>query len=133
MTKKERISYLLNCVANWQRQGMTEMEAISKLSLKQYDFLIDCGIDFQSMQLSENQQLAVSAITRNPRPVFPNGYQKRYPKGKQDVYSSIVKCLEEMGASVNAPEKCNYRDIEFSISDVTYKLILSIPRTKKED
>ncbi len=121
---------LLRTLDKWQREGDTPEEALERLSVKQYDILIDAGVNFDNLILTPEEQKAIQEITRAPRPNFPNGYAKRYPESKQALYGSLVEHLKEQGAVIQERPKQNYRDLDFTIGDTLYKIVLSNPRTK---
>lgn len=131
-TKKERVAYLLNLLEKWQREGATPEEAIEKLTIKQYDFLIDADVNLDNLTLTTEQQKAIKEITKAPRRLSPNGYNKKYPQSKQELYTSIVEHLKAQGATIEPREKQNFRDLDFTLAGVKYKIVLSNPRTPKE-
>lgn len=129
LSHKEYTEKLLNYLDLWQREGDTPEEAIGKLSQKQYDFLIDQDVNLDNLILSEKQQRAIKDITKVRRPKGLS-YNKKYPQNKQDLYSSIVAHLESQGAGEIITNK-NFRDLEFDISGVKFKIVLSNPRPPK--
>lgn len=131
-TKKERVAYLLNLLDKWQKEGLTAEEAIEKLTIKQYDFLIDAEVNLDNLILTTEQQNAIREITKAPRRLSPNGYNKKYPESKQGLYNSIVDHLTAQGATIEPREKQNYRDLDFTLAGVKYRIVLSNPRTPKE-
>lgn len=132
-SKKDLANALLQRLEAWQNEGCTPEEAIEKLSVRQYDFLIDYGVNLDNLILTPQQQQAISAITRSPRKLSPNGYNKKYPKGKQELFQTLVNCVTENGATVHSKEKENYRDLDFTLDGVHYRIVLSQPRPPKKN
>lgn len=130
--KKEHIQKLLNFINKSIREGNTPDEAIGKLSMKQYDFLIDNDVNLDKLLLTADQQKTLNEIKRTPRKVFENGYNKKYPLSKQELYNSIVLFLKSQNATIQEREKQNYRDIDFIVNNERYKIVLSQPRSVKE-
>lgn len=128
-TKAELKQILLDKVNKWINEGNTPEEAIEKLTLKQYDFLIDQGVDFDNLLLTPEQRKNVSLAKRAPRSCSPNGYNKKYPESKQALYNALVDFIKTQGAEVIPREKQNYRDLDFTIQGTVYKIVLSNPRT----
>ena len=131
-TKAERIKYLLNLVNKWIKEGHSSEEAVEKLSLKQYDFLINADVDLDALLLTDAQQEAIKAVTRAPRPLFPNGYKKKYPESKQELYRSIEAHILTQGAVIAPRERENFRDLDFTIDGTAYRIVLSQPRPSKK-
>lgn len=129
LSRKEYTEKLLGYIDLWQGEGDTPDEAIGKLSQKQYDFLIDQDVNLDNLILSEKQQQAIKEITKAHRPKGLS-YNKKYPQNKQDLYSSIVAHLETQGAKEIVTNK-NFRDLDFEISGVKFKIVLSNPRPPK--
>lgn len=128
-SKRERAARLLELLQKWQSEGDTPEQAIERLTISQYDFLIDYGINLDDHLLTAEQQKAVSAIVASKR---PSGlvYNKKYPQDKQDLYNILVATVEQNGAEKVQRHK-NFRDLDFEIKGVKYKLVLSNPRTPK--
>lgn len=129
-SKKDRATMILNTIAKWQREGMTNEQAVERLTLAQYDFMIEYGINLDTLIMTEQQQKAATAITRAPRPKDLS-YNKKYPQNKQDLYTDLENFIREQGATIQQREKANYRDLDFEIDGTAYKIVLSNPRTKK--
>jgi len=112
-------------------EGMNPEQALETLTLRQYDFLIDYGVDLDEYVLSPEQRQNIHDLMKKGtgRPQFPNGYDKKYPKAKVDLYRSIEQFLLEQGAAVTPRQKPNFRDIDFDIDGVKYRIVLSVPRT----
>jgi len=130
-TKKEQATYLLNCVNKWIREGATPEKALERLTVKQYDLLCDYEGDYLDKLTMTTEQIAdTKKLLREGagRQLFPNGYNKKYPKDKQELYKKIVDFLAEQGADIKPREKENYRDIDFSVNGKNYKIIMSCPR-----
>lgn len=126
---KERVKRLLAQVSENMKNGDTAEEALEKLTPAQYDFLIDQDIDFDTLLLSPEQIKAISKVTRSPRPTGLV-YNKKYPRERQDLYKVLTKCIEDYGADEVQLNK-NFRDLDFKINGVKYKIVLSNPRTPK--
>lgn len=131
-SKKDLANALLKKLDEWQKAGDTPEEAIEKLTIRQYDFLIDYGVNLDNLILTTEQQKAISAITKAPRTCKPGGYDKKYPKSKIELYTDLKQHIEGMGAIVTPREKENYRDLDFTLEGIAYKIVLSNPRAKKE-
>lgn len=129
-SKQDRIDILLGQLDKWIKDGVTPYEAVSRLTEKQYDFLIDCDINLDDFVLTKEQQKVVKQVTKCKRPLFANGYDKKYPKEKQNLYFAICNNLQFLGATIAPKEKENYRDIDFMLGGEPYKLVLSKPRKK---
>lgn len=127
--KKDRVDRLLATLAQYQADGDTPEQAIEKLSVDQYDFLIDYGVNLDNLILTPEQQEAIAQITRAPRPKGLT-YNKSYPKERQDLYNTLADCIIEQGGLEVVRNK-NFRDLDFEINGVKYKLVLSNPRTPK--
>ena len=124
LTKKELKTVLLNKVSKWIDEGNTPEEAIGKLTEKQYDFLIDEGVDFDGCLLTPEQKKTISALKRPPRPKFPQGYNKKYPKEKQDLYNAIAEYIASIGGDVIPREKQNFRDLDFVLQGTAYSMAI---------
>lgn len=128
-SKQDRINILLNQLQGWIANGDTPEQALERLTVKQYDFLIDADVNLDNLILSPEQQKTVKALTRAPRTCKPGGYNKQYPQEKQDLYNAIVQYLTDYGAKIVVPEKQNFRDLDFTIDGKKYKIVLSNPRS----
>ena len=128
MSKTELKNVLLEKVNKWISDGNTPEQAIEKLTEKQYDFLIDMGIDFDNLLLTPEQRANARTLSRASRQTFPNGYNKKYPQSKQDLYNSLVAFIESQNAKIIPREKPNYRDLDFTIGETAYRIVLSNPR-----
>lgn len=129
MTKAQYAEYLIQKVNAAIQSGKSAEDAIGVLSEKQYDFLIDRGIDFDALLLTKEQLATVQEVKRADRPKFDKGYNKKYPQSKQDLYNSIVGFIESQGAEVMPREKQNFRDLDFTLAGKHYRIVLSEPRT----
>lgn len=132
LDKKEYISSLLAKVKAAQNTGKTLEEAIeSALTLKQYDFLIDNDINIDEELLTVEQKAFVRELRRSPRPLFKDGYNKRYPEEKRNLYENIACYLETLGYT--AERQKNFRDL-FIIGQEgkKYNVVLIEPRDKKK-
>lgn len=104
-------------------------KAIEELPLDDYDFLVDNGVNLDELILTKAQIDVAKTVKNEGRPTFPNGYNKKYPKEKQDLYNGIAEYLGSIGSEITIAEKCNYRDLDFTLKGVKYKIVLSNPRT----
>jgi hypothetical protein len=130
-SKKDLANALLTKLDEWQKAGDTPEEAIERLTLRQYDFLIDYGINLDNLILTTAQQAAISEIKKAPRVVKPGGYSKKYPQSKQDLYTALTDFITAQGAEIAPREKQNFRDLDFTLGGIAYKIVLSNPRTPK--
>lgn len=127
--KAEQKYLLLKKVNDWLEAGDSPETAIEKLTPRQYDFLIDQGVDFDALLLTPEQIANSKTVKRAGRSCSPNGYNKKYPQEKQDLYNGLVDYLKAQGANIVPREKQNYRDIDFSINNTAYRIVLSNPRS----
>ncbi len=128
-TKAELVKILTDKVNQWISNGDSPETAVGKLTERQYDFLIDQGVDFDSLLLTPEQRKNAQTIKRAGRSKSPNGYNKKYPKSKQELYNGIVEYIRTKADTVTLPQKANYRDLDFTIDGTKYKIVLSNPRT----
>lgn len=129
LSKAELVDVLKGKLDEWIKGGCTPEEAVEKLTIKQYDFLIDQGVDLDNYLLTPEQIQNTRTVKRAPRRLSPDGYNKKYPKSKQELYNGIVEYLQTQGAEIIPRDKCNYRDIDFMLNGVHHKIVLSNPRT----
>ena len=127
-SKQDLCNALLRKLDEWMKAGDTPMEAVEKLSVRQYDFLVDYGIDLDNLMLTPEQLEAVKEVKKATRTCKPGGYNKKYPQAKQDLYNSLVECVQSLGAEISPREKPNYRDLDFTIQGTAYRIVLSNPR-----
>lgn len=130
-SKKEWANTLLLKLHAELEKGQSPEQALETLTLRQYDFLIDYGIDLDEFVLTAEQRQNITALMKQGagRPTFPNGYDKKYPKHKVEIYNSISDFLSAQGAEITARHKPNFRDIDFTLNGEKYKIVLSMPRT----
>lgn len=128
LSKEELKSVLLAKVDEWIKSGDTPENAIGKLTERQYDFLIDQGVNFDALLLTQEQLANAQTIKRVNRSCSPNGYNKKYPQSKRDLYNNIVEFIKSQGAEIIPREKLNYRDLDFILKGTAYKIVLSNPR-----
>lgn len=129
MTKSERKVQLLAQLDAHIKSGISPADAIEKLSLEDYDFLVDAGVDFDSLILTPEQMKVVSEVKRAPRTVKEGGYNKKYPQSKMDLYNAIAEFVQSNGAEIIPRDKLNYRDLDFVLGNTHYKIVLSNPRS----
>lgn len=129
-TKAELTQILLGKVNQWVEEGCTTEEAVERLTPKQYDFLIDQGVNLDNLILTPEQQKAAQTIMASQAGRRKGmKYNKKYPQAKQDLYNSLVEHLEGMGATIIPAERCNFRDLDFTLDGTKYRIVLSNPRS----
>lgn len=128
-TKAELVKILTGKVEQWINEGIPPDEAIGRLSERQYDFLIDQNVDLDKYLLTPEQIKATHELRKAPRRCSPNGYNKKYPQSKQDLYNGLVTYIQSQGATIQPREKQNFRDLDFTIGETHYKIVLSNPRS----
>lgn len=126
--KKELRDILLKKLDDWIKAGDTPEEAVGKLSVRQYDFLIDQNVDLDNLLLTTEQQSAIKQMRSAGRTVKPGGYNKKYPEPKQNLFMGIVEHITAQGAEIIPKEKENFRDLDFILNGTHYKIVLSNPR-----
>lgn len=127
-SKAELTQILLDKVSTWINEGATPEEAVEKLTLKQYDFLINQGVDFDNLLLTPAQQKAATEVLRMGKGKARGRYNKKYPQSKQDLYNGIVEHIQQVGGEIQPAERCNFRDLDFTLGGVRYRIVLSNPR-----
>lgn len=130
-SKADLTKALLERLQKWQDEGDTPEEAVERLTLKQYDFLVDQGVNLDNLILTLEQQKAISAITKAPRSRKPGGYDKKYPPEKIALYTAFCELVTSLGAEIHPREKQNFRNLDFTLDGIRYEVVLSNPRTKK--
>lgn len=130
-SKQDLENALLKKLDEWIKSGDTPEQALEKLSMRQYDFLIERDVNLDNLILTTEQQAAIRAITKAPRTCKPGGYDKKYPQAKRELYQNMVEFITAQGAEVVPRDKQNYRDLDFTLNGTAYKIVLSNPRTKK--
>lgn len=129
-TKAELTQILLGKVNQWVEEGCTPEEAVERLTPKQYDFLIDQGVNLDNLILTPEQQKAAQTIMASQAGRRKGmKYNKKYPQEKQDLYNGLVDHLEGMGATIIPTERCNFRDLDFTLNGTKYRIVLSNPRS----
>lgn len=116
-------------VEKWIAEGIPPDEAVGRLTERQYDFLIDQNVDLDKYLLTTEQIKASHEARRATRTCKPGGYNKKYPQSKQDLYNGIVSYIQSQGATVLPREKQNFRDLDFTIGETHYRIVLSNPRS----
>lgn len=126
----ERKAALLKKLDEWVAQGMTKEEAVYNLTPKQYDFLVDQDVNLDEWVLTAEQvQNLKKGVLPRERRKSPEGYNKKYPKEKMELFTQIREFVESLGGEVIERPKNNYRDLDFMLNNVHYKIVLSNPRT----
>ena len=84
LTKAELTEVLLKKVSDWIDSGDSPEDAVGKLTDKQYDFLIDQGVDFDNLLLTpeqlKNAQSPVQRHSRIPARTGRRDYASRTPE-----------------------------------------------------
>lgn len=127
-SKQDLCNALLKKLDGWMKDGDTAEEAVEKLSVRQYDFLVDYGIDLDNLLLTPEQQAAVKEVKKATRTCKPGGYNKKYPQAKQNLFMGIVDHIKSIGGEVIPKDKENFRDLDFVLDGTHYKIVLSNPR-----
>lgn len=111
--------------------GKTPEEALETLTMRQYDFLVDYfdGSELDDILLSPEQRANIGALMKKGagRPLFPNGYDKKYPPAKRDFFEKLTDFVIQQGGVIAERPKCNYRDIDFTLDGVKYRIVYSAP------
>lgn len=133
-SKRDKLAAIQRVIQNNLDAGKTMTEILESeiITLAQYDFLCDNGIDLDKLILSpENYQNMKALMAKGVgRPLFPNGYDKKYPPKKREFYEKLAAFIKAEGGIIEPREKCNYRDIDFTWQDETWRIVFSKP-TKK--
>ena len=129
-SKADLFNSLMRILNKFVEQGETREQAIGHLTDKQFDFLVDYGFDTDSWTMTAEQLENVKEVRKQQRTrsLSPNGYNKIYPQAKMDLFNAISQFLIESGATIQPKEKENYRDLDFMLNNVHYKIVLSNPR-----
>ena len=129
MTKTEYKTYLMNLMQKWIREeNITAKQALERLTVKQFDFLVESGIDTDKIMLTAEQLKDVTATKRAQRRLSPNGYNKRYPPDKQHLFHELENLVISQGAIIEPREKENFGRIDFTWKDKKYRIVLSNPK-----
>lgn len=104
--------------------------AWESLSVKDYDFLIDEGVNPDDVFLTQEQQQAIRETKRAPRPTGLE-YKKTYPEARREIYNTVVQTVIEKGGE-NVLTTKGLRDIDFMFRGKQFKLVLSEPRNPKK-
>lgn len=129
-SKVDREAILLANINKWIESGDTPEQALERLTMAQYDFLIERGIDFDNLILTPEQQANIKAVTRAPRTCKPSGYDKKYPPDKREFYEKLTEFVTSLGGEIIPREKQNYRDLDFTINGKHRRIVVSDPRPK---
>lgn len=130
-SKKDWLQSTIKAITERIAKGENPEKVIESLSLKQYDALIDSGFDPDSLLLTPEQLQTVQQVRRSPR---PSGlvYKKTYAPDRQAVYTALVEQVKLIGGIPHDKEKENYRQLDFTLNGKHYRLVLSMPREKRE-
>lgn len=130
MTTAEYKELLQKRVQAELEKGLAPDKAIeTALTPSQYDWLIDHDIDFDELLVGREKLDAAKKAERKERGrrLSPEGYKKKYPEDKQELYNGIVEYLKSVGAEIIPPEKMNYRNLDFMYKGAKRRIILSNP------
>ena len=129
-SKADRFNAIMKVLENYVAQGETRQQAIGHSSIKQFDFLVDYGFDTDQWTCTAEELANAKEVRKQQRTrsLSPNGYNKIYPQAKMDLFNAISQFLIESGATIQPKEKENYRDLDFMLNNVHYKIVLSNPR-----
>lgn len=129
-SKADRFSAIMKVLNDYVAKGESKQQAIEHLTDNQFDFLVDYGFDTDSWTMTESELKNVKEVRKaqRTRSLSPNGYNKIYPQAKMDLFNAISQFLIESGATIQPKEKENYRDLDFMLNNVHYKIVLSNPR-----
>lgn len=129
LTKAELVDVLVKKVNDWIAEGIDPEEAVGRLTDKQYDFLIDQGVNLDELLLTPEQLKARQSIMASQAGRRKGmKYNKKYPQAKQDLYNGLVAHLLTQGADIIPAERCNFRDLDFTLNGTKYRIVLSNPR-----
>lgn len=127
-TKKLRKEEILTSLYNMIDSGKSPEQAFESIPLDDYDFLVDTGFDTDQLLLTAEQRKAAQEVKAVKRGLSPNGYNKKYPIEKQNLYNSVLEHIASIGGIVIPREKQNYRDLDFTLNGKKYKIVISEPR-----
>lgn len=131
-SKEDLANALVRIVQKHMENGLTVDEALEKLSMRQYDFLVDYkdGVYLDKLKpVSAEEKAAQAAMTKADRKVREGGYNKKYPEPKKNLYMSLVQHIQELGGEIHPKAKENFRDLDFTLDGTHYRIVLSNPRT----
>lgn len=131
-SKEDLAKALVRICEKHVADGLTVDEAIGKLSPRQYDFLCDYkdGVYLDKIRPeTPAEKAARSEMTKADKKVHEGGYNKKYPEPKKNLYMSIVQHIQSLGGIVQGKEKENFRDLDFTLDGVHYRIVLSNPRS----
>ena len=125
-SKTEHREKLLQQVSDWIASGISPEVAIyEKLTPRQYDTLIDAGVNFDCYLLTAEQQNAQREVRRMDRTPREGGYNKKYPAEKKVIYEALTQTVIAQGAKVLPLKKDNYRDLIFDLDGERYQIVFS--------
>lgn len=131
-SKEDMAKSIVRIAQGYIAQGLSPDEAIEKLSVRQYDFLCDYkeGAYLDQIRPETAEEKAVrSEMAKADRKARTGGYNKKYPEPKKNLFMSLVEHVQSLGAEVQPKDKENFRDLDFTLDGVHYKIVLSNPRT----
>ncbi len=131
-SKEDLAKSLVRICQKHIESGLSPDEALEKLSVRQYDFLCDYkdGAYLDMVRPMTAEEKAVqSAMTKADRKTREGGYNKKYPEPKKNIFAGLVEYVQSIGGVVRPKDKENFRDLDFDLDGVHYKIVFSNPRT----
>lgn len=131
-SKEDLANALVRIVQKHMADGLTVDEALEKLSMRQYDFLVDYkdGVYLDKLKPETAEEKAVrQSMTRADRKTREGGYNKKYPETKQTIYKGLCEFVRSIGGEIQPKPKENFRDLDFTLEGVHYRIVFSNPRT----
>lgn len=131
-SKKDLAENLVRIVQKHIATGMSVDDALEKLSIRQYDFLCDYqdGVYLDKLIPETEEAKAVRrTMSQADRRVREGGYNKKYPEPKQRIFAGLVDYVRDIGGEIQPKAKENFRDLDFTLEGVHYRIVFSNPRT----
>lgn len=131
-SKEDLANALVRIVQKHMADGLTVDEALEKLSMRQYDFLVDYkdGVYLDKLKPETAEERAVrQAMAKAERRTREGGYNKKYPETKQRIFAGLVAYVQSIGGEIQPKAKENFRDLDFTLEGVHYRIVFSNPRT----
>lgn len=127
MSKVEYADFLKKRLLDEKAKGVPAEKCLELLTEKQYDFLADYD-DFLDVFTGDTILTASGVGEKRQRRLSPEGYNKIYPQEKMDLFNAIQSYIVGLGATIIPKPKENYRDLDFTLDNKHYKIVLSNPR-----
>lgn len=131
-SKKDLAENLVRIVQRHIASGLSVDDALEKLTIRQYDFLCDYqdGVYLDKLIPETAEERAVrSQMARADRKTREGGYNKKYPETKQRIFAGLVDYVRDIGGEIQPKAKENFRDLDFTLEGVHYRIVFSNPRT----